>query len=310
MKNGFYWYRGPRAGKGMDAIVKSGIFFLQIGYPPLERSLRRPFDELVAASAGRGIRVSVVVGNDPAAAAELGVYGVSEMSLDVSAWVKDETGMRRAIDQLRRAAASSGNAPKVGALLRPEKKNLASLPAFIKASREAEVDFVEIPPIPLVYYSPGEAAGAVLGVDEYRFIKTALTGCRDAIDRIKDARIHDILVWAIWSRLSGITQGEDGGFRGCQGATALAHIDPAGTVYPCASIPIPMGRIEDIGEARFWNRRQVREIRDVISRIRSSCRECSVLDLCRGGCPGMRLAASGSWEGEDPVCGAFRELSG
>jgi len=93
-------------------------------------------------------------------------------------------------------------------------------------------------------------------------------------------------------------------------------VDPDGWIYPCQRFAggeaFRLGNVydhptrEDFEKVATWRNFLERQ-----KRIEESCRHCSHLDYCRGGCPYNVLAANaGSLEGDprDPHCPAYRRV--
>lgn len=97
-------------------------------------------------------------------------------------------------------------------------------------------------------------------------------------------------------------------FAGCQAADALAHLDSAGTVYPCSALPFPLGSLQDSDLARIWASEERRLVRQEIERLPAGCADCDRRAACRGGCRGLALALTGRWDNV-PACLPRHNLS-
>ncbi len=81
----------------------------------------------------------------------------------------------------------------------------------------------------------------------------------------------------------------DLGVKGCTAALYAMCVEPDGAVLPCQSYYQPLGRLPADPWDSIWNHPlalSLRERRDVPS----ACRECSVFEVCGGGCPLSRQA--------------------
>ena len=119
-----------------------------------------------------------------------------------------------------------------------------------------------------------------------------------------DLRVHYQSLWAILrERGFQATEEEAPGHGGCQAASALAYIDPGGVLYPCASLPIPVG---PVGEGIFsasWGGEELKRLRQAIGTVPALCGDCGEWDSCRGGCRGWSYYLTGAWNEAGPDCG-------
>ena len=58
-----------------------------------------------------------------------------------------------------------------------------------------------------------------------------------------DLRVHHYGLWQALRAAGVQPHGEESPGAGCQAGNALAYIDPAGILYPCASLPVPLARV-------------------------------------------------------------------
>jgi GeoRSP system SPASM domain protein len=119
-----------------------------------------------------------------------------------------------------------------------------------------------------------------------------------------DLRVHYQSLWTILrERGHRATDEEAPGHGGCQAASALAYIDPGGVLYPCASLPIPVGPVEEGTIARAWREDELKRLRDAIAVIPDPCGPCAEWKSCRGGCRGWAYYLTGRWQEAGPDCG-------
>lgn len=119
-----------------------------------------------------------------------------------------------------------------------------------------------------------------------------------------DLRIHNQALWTLMTgRGFSARDAEAPGHSGCQAASALAYIDPGGIIYPCAALPVPLGRLERGTIVRLWGEEELDRLRKAIGTVPSECGECRTWDSCRGGCRGWAHFITGSWDSPGPDCG-------
>jgi len=92
------------------------------------------------------------------------------------------------------------------------------------------------------------------------------------------------------------------GAPGCQAGTALAYVDPAGVLYPCASLPVPLARVGAGTITAAWADGELAALRERIAAVPPACRGCPAEASCRGGCRGWAHYLGRSWEATGPDC--------
>ena len=103
-----------------------------------------------------------------------------------------------------------------------------------------------------------------------------------------DLRIHNQALWTLLtSRGFRTRSAEAPGHSGCQAASALAYVDPGGTLYPCSALPLPLGRLEEGSMERLWSEEERSRLRSAIQTVPQDCEGCRLWQTCRGGVPGM-----------------------
>ena len=122
-------------------------------------------------------------------------------------------------------------------------------------------------------------------------IAAALRG-RPAVD----LRVHHYGLWQALRAAGVHPHGEGAPGAGCQAGNALAYIDPAGVLYPCASLPVPLARVGAGAIAEAWSGPGLAALREGIARIPAACAGCPCEPTCRGGCRGWAhyLARTGT----------------
>lgn len=277
----------PDAVRAIGAeIVSAGVLLLEIGYPDPE-ALRS--GELAAALTGFAGSLSLVL--TPAAAAELAAsrpwedLGVDEVWLD---------------------ATPGGGAPLAGVegwkafRFSVTAGNLAEAAAGIERAIAQGATTVSLPNLPLfgellrdpAAVAPGNAQVAALAAR----IAAALRG-RPAVE----LRVHHYGLWQEL-RAAGVLPRGEGGESGCQAGAALAYIDPAGILYPCASLPVPLARVREGTIRATWAGAELAALREQIARVPERCSGCPQESNCRGGCRGWAHYLHHTWSATGPDC--------
>ena len=108
-------------------------------------------------------------------------------------------------------------------------------------------------------------------------------------------RIHDFII----SEFLGLDGPEPGG---CEAGNSIAFIDGDGIVYPCCSLLIPLGDLNEDDFAGIWKNPARDRIRKDLLELPSVCRSCSLLAACQGGCRGIVYHLFGHYGAPDPLC--------
>lgn len=112
--------------------------------------------------------------------------------------------------------------------------------------------------------------------------------------------VHDYFFWKL---LRGVFSGEAGEgvcFSGCRAASALAYVDWEGNVYPCDSLPVRLGNLQERTFEKIWRSPARVQILDVLRAVPASCEPCDQLKGCLSGCPGLAYPVSGLAGGAEP----------
>ena len=97
-------------------------------------------------------------------------------------------------------------------------------------------------------------------------------------------------------------------YAGCQAGDAIAYIDRTGVVYPCSSLPKPLGNLGVCTLKEIWSGMERADIRARIMETPkgdAGCAGCAELAVCKGGCRGLAFAVSGL-DSRDPGCSGKR----
>jgi len=268
-------------------IVRARVLMLEVGYPDPQALLS---GELAAALAGFEGSISLVL--SPADAAALAgeqpweALGAEEVWLDATpgvgaippgldAW----TALRFYLTagNLDAVAAAIGRAAASGVTA----ISLPNLPLFGDVLHEAELATPEV----------GQLAGLA------GRIATALHGLPAV-----DLRVHHYGLWQALHAAGVQPHGEGSPGAGCQAGNALAYIDPAGILYPCASLPVPLARVSAGAITEAWSGPDLAALRERIARIPDACAGCPCEPACRGGCRGWAHFLSCTWNATGPDC--------
>ena len=109
--------------------------------------------------------------------------------------------------------------------------------------------------------------------------------------------IHDPFLWRVFYPGVQFPEG------GCQGANSMFYISPEGDVYPCPSLPVKLGSLQDSSLKDIMLSPQKKELRERLLRPPAECLDCNEVDRCAGGCRGRAYVSSGSLNVHDPACG-------
>jgi len=104
--------------------------------------------------------------------------------------------------------------------------------------------------------------------------------------------LHDYFLWKLLHAVFPDEAGERVEFSGCQAASGLAYVDWEGNVYPCDSLPIRLGNLQERTFVKIWRSPARAQILDVLHAVPASCDPCDPLKGCLFGCPGLAYAVS------------------
>ncbi|MHB8834904.1 MAG: SPASM domain-containing protein [Candidatus Methylomirabilia bacterium] len=268
-------------------IVRARVLMLEVGYPDPEALLS---GELAAALDGFEGSVSLVLA--PRVAAELAgrkpwkALGAEEVWLDVTPGVGTIPEGLASWPALRFYLTAG---------------NLAAVAAEIERAAAAGVNAISLPNLPLfgdVLRAAGEVTPDLVQLTGLAGrIATALHG-RPPVD----LRVHHYGLWQALRAAGVHPQGEESPGSGCQAGSALAYIDPAGILYPCASLPVPLARMGDGAVAEAWSGAALAALRENLARLPDACTRCALEPTCRGGCRGWSHYLSLDWNATGPDC--------
>jgi GeoRSP system SPASM domain protein len=79
-------------------------------------------------------------------------------------------------------------------------------------------------------------------------------------------------------------------------------VDWEGNVYPCDSLPIRLGNIEETAFIEVWDSTVRSRVVDSIRGTPWACDGCVEYRGCFGGCRGMGYLSAGTFDAPDPAC--------
>ncbi|HZV82332.1 MAG TPA: GeoRSP system SPASM domain protein [Geobacteraceae bacterium] len=118
------------------------------------------------------------------------------------------------------------------------------------------------------------------------------------IPRNPDMRItvHDPFLWRGIFPHAPFPEGR------CQAANTMLSIDQSGVVYPCPTMPVPLGDLNRTSLRDIATGGAKKELRAKLLSLPAECGGCNDAETCKGGCRGRGEQLADSWEGIDPAC--------
>jgi len=269
-------------------IVRARVLMLEVGYPDPEVLLS---GELAAALRGFEGSLSLVL--TPSAAAALAEEQSWKLPGTEEVWLDMTPGAG--------APSPGGLAAWTALRFYLTAGNLDAVAAGIERAAAAGVTAISLPNLPLfgeVLLGAGEATPRVEQLVRLAGrIAAALHG-RPAVD----LRVHHYGLWQALRAAGVHPHGEGAPGAGCQAGNALAYIDPAGVLYPCASLPVPLARVGAGAIAEAWRGPGLAVLRESIARIPAACAGCPCEPTCKGGCRGWAHYLAADWNATGPDC--------
>ncbi|MBI5419431.1 MAG: SPASM domain-containing protein [Deltaproteobacteria bacterium] len=179
--------------------------------------------------------------------------------------------------------------------------SLAHLPDVLEEFAESEARALHLPNV-----------NAIRALAEVGYVPIPRPGqLKEAAERIsllgvslegKKLVVHDYFLWKLLRAVFPNETGDRVEFSGCQAASALAHVDWDGNVYPCDSLPIRLGNLQETTFEKIWRSPARQQVLSAIRSLPPSCEPCDQLEECRSGCRGLACLASGRMSEPDPSC--------
>jgi radical SAM protein with 4Fe4S-binding SPASM domain len=269
-------------------IVRARVLMLEVGYPDPRALLS---GELVDALRGFEGSLSLVL--TPTSAAELAGETPWEALGAEDVWLDMTPGTGGAVPRGLDAWPAQRFYLTAG--------NLDAVAFGIVRAVASGVTAISLPNLPLFGDVLREAAAVTPDVGQLAGlagrIAAALHG-RPAVD----LRVHHYGLWQALRAAGVHPHGEGSPGAGCQAGNALAYIDPAGILYPCASLPVPLAGVSVGAIAEAWFGPRLAALREGIARIPESCAGCACEPTCRGGCRGWAHYLAADWNATGPDC--------
>jgi GeoRSP system SPASM domain protein len=108
--------------------------------------------------------------------------------------------------------------------------------------------------------------------------------------------IHDPFLWRIFYPEKTFPGG------GCQAGNSMAYIAPEGSVYPCPTMPVSLGNVNESRLKAILSSDAKKDLVKQIGQHPGECSECRELSGCMGGCTGRVYELTGSFKHRDPAC--------
>ncbi len=108
--------------------------------------------------------------------------------------------------------------------------------------------------------------------------------------------VHDPFIWEM------IFNGRDFPGGGCQAAHSMVYIYPQGVVYPCPSLPVPLGDLRLKSMRAIFSSEERLNLRKTLAMPAEECRDCGEVSACHGGCRGRAFVLNGDLNKTDPAC--------
>ena len=182
--------------------------------------------------------------------------------------------------------------------LTPERGGAEAAGRMIKAALDAGVRTFSLAN-PNIIYDREAAPRFALGAADRKAYADVLEGLLGTLDSGVRLFVHDLFLHRTLNLpcLGGRIE-----YAGCQAGDAIAYIDRSGTVYPCATFPVPLGELGNRTVKEIWASTERLGLREKIVSAPGECAGCGELPDCKGGCRGLAWAVAGP-EGKDPNCG-------
>jgi len=175
------------------------------------------------------------------------------------------------------------------------------LPEVVAEFADSDLSELHLPNVNAVRAVAARGHVPVPGIDRLRAAAVAVAALGRSLPG-KRLIVHDFFLWkSLSATFPGVT-GDRVEFSGCQAGTALAYVDWEGNLYPCDSLPIRLGSLEDGTFEEAWNSLARARVVDAVRSTPWGCEGCAEQRGCLGGCRGMAYHASGSLDAPDPAC--------
>ena len=168
--------------------------------------------------------------------------------------------------------------------------NWSNLPALLDLCRQQGIRRLVLPMQRL--YNHGTPFFMTGQEQQHLAALLEAVGCTEGMN----VTIHDPFIWRAFYPATSFPQ------AGCQAANTMLAIDPNGIVYPCPTLPTPLGTLADTSLKEIVASSTKKELRHKLLQTPADCRECEEIEECRGGCRGRAYILHGSLDGIDTAC--------
>ena len=183
----------------------------------------------------------------------------------------------------------------------PDEECADELPEVVAEFADSGLSELHLPNVNAVRAVAALGHVPVPGIDRLRAAAGAVAALGLSL-RGKRLIVHDFFLWKSLSATFPGATGDRVEFSGCQAGTALAYVDWEGNIYPCDSLPIRLGGLEDVTFEEVWNSPMRARVADAVRSTPWACEGCAERRGCLGGCRGMAYLDSGSLDAPDPAC--------
>ncbi len=183
----------------------------------------------------------------------------------------------------------------------PDADNLDELPEVVAEFADSGLSALHLPNVNAVRSLAARGLVPVPEIGRLRAAAEAVAALKVSLGG-KRLVAHDFF---LWKSLSGAFPGATGDrleFSGCQAGTALAYVDWEGGVYPCDSLPIRLGPLDESSLEEIWASPARGRIVEAVRAAPGACDGCGEYLGCHGGCRGMAYLSAGTFDAADPAC--------
>jgi GeoRSP system SPASM domain protein len=268
-------------------IVRARVLMLEVGYPDPEALLS---GELAAALEGFAGSLSLVL--TPGAAAALADENLRESPVTEEVWLDITPGV---------GAIPLKFDARVAVRFYLTAGNLDAVAAGIERAVASGVTAISLPNLPLFGDLLREAGEATPEARQLTGLAGRIAAALHGRQPV-DLHVHHYGLWQALLAAGVHPHGEGSPGAGCQAGNALAYIDPAGILYPCASLPVPLARVSVGAITEAWTGPGLAALREGIARVPEACVGCPCEPTCRGGCRGWAHYLAADWNTPGPDC--------
>ena len=183
----------------------------------------------------------------------------------------------------------------------PDEDNLVFLPDVIEEFSESGVRTLHLPNINAVRFLAMKGHVPIPTPDMIREAAGRISSLGLSIAG-KKIVVHDYFLWRILREAFPGEVGDRLEFSGCQAASALAYVDWEGNVYPCDSLSIRLGNLQETTFEKIWSAPARSRIFEAIRAVPPECGPCNQRNVCLSGCRGLAYLAAGALDAPDPCC--------